>query len=103
LHFRQWSVAHHQFQSCWPGGPGTVFLYHQDYDHSTLYINNDNLESDVGMIKDYNDLTEDSFKAWILPNAGKHWLAEGNYDFRFEELQIYVHVGTKWCINEFPF
>jgi hypothetical protein len=81
--------SHGGSSSVQPGGPGTVFLYHQDYDHSTLYINNDNLESDVGMIKDYNDLTEDSFKAWILPNAGKHWLAEGNYDFRFEELQIY--------------
>jgi hypothetical protein len=58
-----------------PGGPGTVLLYHQKHDHETLYINNDGLTSDVGMIADYTDLTQDSFKAWILPNAGKHWLA----------------------------
>ncbi|XP_076091252.1 uncharacterized protein LOC143063127 [Mytilus galloprovincialis] len=72
-----------------PGGPGTVLLYHVEHDHETLYINNDGLESDVGMIKDYTDLSEDSFKAWILPNAGQHWLANENYDFQFEELQIY--------------
>jgi hypothetical protein len=41
------------------------------------------------MIADYTNLTQDSFKAWILPNAGEHWLANGNFDFQFEELQIY--------------
>ena len=75
--------------SAQPGGPGTVLLYHEEHDHEILYINNDGLWSDVGMIKDYTDLSEDSFKAWILPNAGKHWLAHGNHDFQFEELQIY--------------
>ena len=72
-----------------PGGPGTVLLYHQKHDHETLYINNDGLTSNVGMIADYTNLTQDSFKAWILPNAGEHWLANGNFDFQFEELQIY--------------
>lgn len=73
-----------------PGGPGTVFLYHQEYKHRTLYVNNDNLVSNhVKTIRDYSELSKDSFKAWIHPDAGKHWLALGNFDFRFEELQIY--------------
>ena len=73
-----------------PGGPGTVFLYHQEHQHRTLYVNNNGLESRyVTTISDYNDLSQDSFKAWIHPDAGQHWAALGNFDFRFEEFQIY--------------
>lgn len=72
------------------GGPGTIFLYHQEYQHRTLYVNNDGLQTKQdAYIHDYNDISKDTFKAWIFPDAGKHWLALGNFDFRFEELQIY--------------
>ena len=74
-----------------PGGPGLVFLYHQERNHSTLYINNDNLQTtdEVNLIRDYTNLSEDRFKGWILPDSSDHWLAGGNDDYRFDELQIY--------------
>lgn len=72
------------------GGPGTAFLYHEIHQHSTLYINNNmRTSSQVGMVSDHQDLATDSFKAWILPNAGIHWLANGSFAFHFDELQIF--------------
>ena len=73
-----------------PGGPGTVFLYHQQNNHSTLYLNNlGRVSTHVQTIRNYTDITRDSFKAWILPDSGRHWLALGDHDYRFDELQIY--------------
>lgn len=73
-----------------PGGPGTVFIYHEHHQHSTLYINNNLRESNmVTQVADYTDLSTDSFKAWFLPVSGDHWLAQSNHDYRFDELQIY--------------
>ena len=79
-----------------PGGPGTIFMYHIIEDHRSIYINNNNLKTNrkpVGdpsfMIANYGDLSEDSFKAWILPNSIDHPFADGNGGFEFEELQIY--------------
>lgn len=74
-----------------PGGPGLVFIYNVDENHSTLYVNNDNLQTtdDVNLIRDYTDLSQDRFKAWIMPTSSDHWLAGGNSDYRFNELQIY--------------
>lgn len=72
------------------GGPGTVFLYHKKENHSTLYVNNDKLQSQyVQMITDYSDLKTDSFKAWILPNIVDHWLVGDNFKLSFDEFQIY--------------
>ena len=66
-----------------PGGPGPIFLYHKYHNHSTLYVNNNGLKSGrVSMIRDYSDLSKDSFKAWILPESSDR-------SFSFEELQIY--------------
>ena len=66
-----------------PGGPGPIFLYHKYHNHSTLYINNNDLTSEhVSMVRNYHDLSRDSFKAWVLPELSERILA-------FEELQIY--------------
>ena len=66
-----------------PGGPGPIFLYHKYHNHSTLYVNNNGLKSGrVSMVRDYSDLSKDSFKAWILPEFSDRSLI-------FEELQIY--------------
>ena len=74
-----------------PGGPGTVFMYNQIEDHRTIYINNYNRQTntEVNLIRDYSDLSEDFFKAWILPNSADHPFADGDGGFEFEELQIY--------------
>ena len=73
-----------------PGGPGTVFIYHLDKQHTTLYVNNGRLVSrHVTKPTDYADLSRDSFKAWFTPQTGAHWLAEKHATFRFDELQIY--------------
>lgn len=73
------------------GGPGTVFIYNVEEDHSTLYINNDNLETteDVNLIYNYTDISEDRFKAWILPESSDHWLAGNNDNYSITELQIF--------------
>ncbi len=73
-----------------PGGPGTVFLYHEHHKHSTLYINNNQrLSAAVSQVRNYMNLSTDSFKAWFLPESGDHWLAQSNHDYYFDELQIY--------------
>lgn len=74
-----------------PGGPGLVFLYNVEKNHSTLYVNNNGLQTrdEVNLIRDYTDISEDRFKAWIMPSSSDHWLAGGNSDYRFNELQIY--------------
>ena len=74
-----------------PGGPGLVFIYNVEENHSTLYINNDNLQTtdDVNLIRDYTDISQDRFKAWIMPTSSDHWLAGGNSAYSFDELQIY--------------
>ncbi|XP_070535283.1 uncharacterized protein [Ptychodera flava] len=73
-----------------PGGPGTIFAYHMIHDHRTLIIENNDLNSEhVDLIKNYSDISHDSFKAWILPQASEHLFAGGGHDYHFEELQIY--------------
>ena len=82
--------AHGGDSNAEPGGPGTVFMYHQHHRHSTLYVNNVNRKSKyVKMIHDYINITTDSFKAWMLPTSGEHWMAKANHEYYFDELQIY--------------
>lgn len=71
------------------GGPGTVFLYHMIHTHRTLMIHNGGQKPLVSAIKDYNDLTRDGCRAWLLPQSSIHHFAKGQGDFHFEELQIY--------------
>ncbi|XP_033640829.1 uncharacterized protein LOC117301055 [Asterias rubens] len=72
------------------GGPGTVFFYHQGHQHRTLLVENGNLESPyIVKIQSHSDISQDSFKAWLLPQSGGHHLAGGSHDYHFEELQIY--------------
>ena len=68
------------------GGPGLVFIYHVTHNHSTLYVNNNDLTTtdDVNLIRDYTDLSEDRFKAWVMPQSSDHWLAGGNDNYHFE-------------------
>ena len=78
------------------GGPGTVFFYHMGHQHRTLLIENANLESQyVVKIRNHSDITQDSFKAWLLPQSGEHHFAGGAHNYHFEELQIYgnAHVA----------
>ena len=75
-----------------PGGPGIVFMYNKEEDHRTIYVNNNKLKPnrDVNLIhEDYADISEDTFKAWILPESADHQFADGEGGFEFEELQIY--------------
>ncbi|XP_038052472.1 uncharacterized protein LOC119725183 [Patiria miniata] len=72
------------------GGPGTVFFYHMGHQHRTLLVENANLDSQhVVKIATHTDISQDSFKAWLLPQSGEHYLAGGDHDYHFEELQIY--------------
>lgn len=71
------------------GGPGTVFLYHMIYDHRTLLINNGKQEPLQSAIENYNDLSQDGCRAWLLPQSGRHRFANRKQNFHFEELQIY--------------
>lgn len=69
--------------------PGTVFIYHEDHLHTTLLIDNNGLvSSHVTTIADYTNMAQDSFKAWILPASGEHWLASRNHEYRFDEFQV---------------
>ncbi|PIK61099.1 hypothetical protein BSL78_01924 [Apostichopus japonicus] len=72
------------------GGAGTVFLYHMEYDHRTLLIDNGGLEAwtDHHTLYDYSDWADDGCRTWILSLSGHHYFAGGNHDFHFEELQI---------------
>ena len=73
-----------------PGGPGTAFIYHMHHQHSTIYVNNDQLVShSVAMVTDYLNTSRDSFKAWFLPESGDHWLAKSSHKYYFDELQIF--------------
>ena len=79
-----------------PGGPGTVFIYHEVEEHTTLYISNNGLKShrlntegrldiateDHHVVDDYNDLSKDGFKAWILPSSGEHWLNDKEHYYK---------------------
>lgn len=81
---RNWSEC-----SAEAGGPGTVFLYHMVHEHRTLLIHNGDQEPLQSAIKDYDDLSQDGCRAWLLPQSGRHHFARGKHDFHFEELQIY--------------
>ena len=74
-----------------PGGPGTVFLYNTVETHRTLYVNNNKLKTKnpVNLIPDYSDISEDMFKAWILPDSSSKYANVDGSGFSFEELQIY--------------
>ena len=74
-----------------PGGPGTVFMYNMVEEHRTIYVNNYNRQTtgEVNLIRDYSNISEDFFKAWILPKSADHVFANKNGSFKFEELQIY--------------
>ena len=73
-----------------PGGPGPIFIYHQHHQHKTLYINNHmRVAHNVAKVLDYQDLSTDSSKAWILPESGEHGMASNNHSYQFDELQIY--------------
>ena len=72
------------------GGPGTVFLYLEMFNHTTLFIDNDGLMSHYQPeVSDYTDLSTDSFKAWFLPQSGDHYFAKSNHYYFFHEIQIY--------------
>lgn len=73
------------------GGPGPVFIYNVKMNHSTLYVNNRmrTTTMEVNLIRNYKDISKDRFKAWILPESSDHWLAGGNDDYKFNELQIF--------------
>ncbi|PIK55158.1 hypothetical protein BSL78_07888 [Apostichopus japonicus] len=79
------------------GGAGTVFLYHMEYDHRTLIIDNGGLEAwtDHHTLYDYSDWADDGCRTWILSLSGEHHFAGGSHNFHFEELQIYgsAHIG----------
>ncbi|CAH1775844.1 unnamed protein product, partial [Owenia fusiformis] len=83
-------AGHHPYYNTEPGGPGTVLMFAEAHDHTTLYINNNDLVSHhVDTLDSYSDLSTDSFKAWMLPAAGEHWLAAGNHQYNFDEFHIY--------------
>ncbi|KAH3816398.1 hypothetical protein DPMN_117914 [Dreissena polymorpha] len=99
LYFRQNVTYWGQFQchggfsdgNAEPGGPGPVFIYNVQEDHSTLYINNNKLKtpSEVNLIRNYTDISQDRFKAWVMPASSDHWLTGGKSDYSFDELQIF--------------
>lgn len=70
------------------GGPGTVFLYHLNYHHRTLMIDNDG-HGPLNIHMKYDQLNVEGCKAWIMPESGIHHLASSKRNFHFEELQIY--------------
>ena len=72
-----------------PGGAGTTFLYHQGYKHRTLHVDNNKQKPYVERIANYDDLSQDGCRVWILPVSGNHLLASGTHNYHFEELQIY--------------
>ncbi|WAR26294.1 hypothetical protein MAR_011998 [Mya arenaria] len=74
-----------------PGGPGPVFIYNVAKEHSTLYINNNGLQTptEVNLIRDYTDISQDRFKAWVMPESSDHRLAGSQSDYSFDELQIF--------------
>ena len=81
----------HSLGNAEPGGPGLVFIYNVQEEHSTLYINNNNLQTptEVNLIRDYTDITQDRFKGWVMPESSDHRLAGTESDYSFDELQIF--------------
>lgn len=86
------------------GGAGTIFVYHMIEDHQTLIIDNNGLQTpdEEHIIEDYNDLSGDSCRTWILPQSGKHFFAGGNYSYSFDELQIYGAAHLAILVEPFP-
>lgn len=75
-----------------PGGPGPMFVYAMEHDHKSIYINNNLRESKyVTMVTDYRNISSDSFKAWVMPDAGSHKFAGGSRpnEYYFHEVQIF--------------
>lgn len=72
------------------GGAGTVFIYHLIEDHTTLLIDNGGLQpkDKYNVIADYNDLSTDSCRTWILPESSKHFFAGGGNIYHFDEFHI---------------
>lgn len=77
-----------RIQNVESGGPGTVFLYHLNYKHRTILIDNDG-RGPLNIHLKYDQLNVEGGKAWIMPESGIHHLAESQNKFHFEELQIY--------------
>ena len=52
-------------------------LIHVDYLHRTLLVNNIGRgpKADENVIGDYEDLSEDESRAWLLPSSGDHEFA----------------------------
>ena len=72
------------------GGPGTIFLYHKEYNHRTLQISNKGIGKVLDshqIIHNFKKYNEDPSKAWIITDS-KHALAK-NLNYHFEELQLY--------------
>ena len=85
------------------GGPGTVYIYHREKDHSTLYVNNNKRTNsqEGNLVKSYSDLSDDRFKAWILPSSSDHRLARGLEDYYFNELQIFGNAHLAFMPDPF--
>ena len=86
------------------GGGGTVFIYHMLQDHQTLIIDNNGLKppTEEHIIDDYNDLSGDSCRTWILPQSSRHFFAGGNLSYNFNELQIYGSAHLAILVEPFP-
>ena len=74
-----------------PGGPGPIFLFHEGEIHKTLFVENNFLESKgVGKVRDFADLSDDFFKAWIIEqDTDQRYLDSSNRSTTFDELQMY--------------
>ena len=74
-----------------PGGPGPIFLFHEGEVHKTVYVENNFLQSrTVGKVRDFADLSDDYFKAWIIEqDTDQKYLDSSNRSTTFDELQIY--------------
>lgn len=85
--FSNWSLQN----SGEPGGPGPVFMFHEGEVHKTLFVENNFLQSkSVGKVRDFADLTDDHFKAWIIEqDTDNKYLDGNNRSTTFDELQIY--------------
>lgn len=68
-----------------------MFFYHNEYQHTTLILNNNGHgpDKDDNKIESYEDLSEDESRAWFLPHHGKHELAGRSHRYHFNELQVW--------------
>ena len=71
------------------GGSGTAFFYHLVHTHRTLFVDNGGQHPISQVVYDYDDLSKQSCKTWILSSSGEHLFADQSHRFHFEELQIY--------------